>query len=208
MHTLTTHFVLGYHGCSATVAERLVAGDPFRPSRNETDWLGHGAYFWESDPDRALSWATDRFGDPANPDEPAVVGAVIDLGNCLDLTTRAGVMKIELAYRSFATQVARRGGAMPVNADQNHRHLDCAVINHLHDLTDPKNQAKPSESRTRPADTVRGVFIDGGEVYPGSGFSRRTHTQLCVRNTTCIKGVFHWRPENGPPTAAVTMLRA
>jgi len=32
--------VVGYHGCDAEVAERILDGTPFTPSRNDYDWLG------------------------------------------------------------------------------------------------------------------------------------------------------------------------
>jgi len=41
-----------------------------------------------------------------------------------------------------------------------------------------------------PVDSVRGVFVEGEEVYPGAGFREKTHVQLCIRNLDCIKGVF------------------
>ena len=72
--------VLGYHGCEKEVAEKLVAKQkPFKPSTNKYDWLGHGIYFWEDSPQRAFEWATQS----KNIENPAVIGAVIDLGVCL-----------------------------------------------------------------------------------------------------------------------------
>src|SRR5215470_14088035 len=70
--------VLAYHGCDAAVAERLLAGEPFRRSENDYDWLGAGVYFWEYGADRALQFARDqqRRGQVA---EPAVVGALVQL---------------------------------------------------------------------------------------------------------------------------------
>jgi hypothetical protein len=50
---LTTSFILGYHGCDADVATRLIEGEPFKASENDYDWLGPGIYFWESNPQRA-----------------------------------------------------------------------------------------------------------------------------------------------------------
>ena len=49
----------------------------WRPSANDYDWLGHGIYFWEHAPARALQWS-GRY--------QTVLGAVIQLGRCLDLT--------------------------------------------------------------------------------------------------------------------------
>lgn len=88
MSRLATTFVLGYHGCSLPTAERLLDGEPFKQSRNVYDWLGKGVYFWEANPLRALQFAKEqlerRGGKRA---KPGIVGAVIDLGLCLDLTT-------------------------------------------------------------------------------------------------------------------------
>jgi len=49
--------VIGYHACRNEVADRLLDGDPFRPSRNDWDWLGSGVYFWEFGHQRAHDWA-------------------------------------------------------------------------------------------------------------------------------------------------------
>ena len=58
MARLHTSFVLGYHGCSAEVGERVLAGAAdLSPSEQDYDWLGPGVYFWDSDPQRAWEWA-------------------------------------------------------------------------------------------------------------------------------------------------------
>ena len=55
MAGLLPGFLLGYHGCDEQVAENVLSGnDTLRPSTNDYDWLGHGIYFWESNPRRAL----------------------------------------------------------------------------------------------------------------------------------------------------------
>ncbi|TSA32147.1 MAG: hypothetical protein D4R64_16610 [Porphyromonadaceae bacterium] len=38
--------------------------------------------------------------------------------------------------------------------------------------------------------SVRGVFFEGKELYPNSGFREKNHIQICVRNPNCIKGYF------------------
>jgi hypothetical protein len=40
-------------------------------------------------------------------------------------------------------------------------------------------------------DSVRGVFVEGKELYPSAGFREKNHIQLCIRNPNCIKGYFH-----------------
>ncbi len=46
------------------------------------EWLGHGIYFWENDPQRALEWAQDG-SSKSKIKQPSVVGAVWNLELCL-----------------------------------------------------------------------------------------------------------------------------
>jgi hypothetical protein len=73
------------------------------------------------------------------------------------------------------------GEPLPVNRDRLRRPLDCAVIQHLHAIY---------EAEGRYFDSARGVFAEGAEIYPGSGFDAKTHVQIAVRRPDCIKGVF------------------
>jgi hypothetical protein len=167
------------------VAEELLVGEAFRPSDNDYDWLGHGIYFWESNPARALDFTKDIKSRSATIEIPYVVGAVIDLGYCLDLTSTSGINAVEKGYESFAQMMAASGSQMPKNSggpDLLLRKLDCAVINHIH--------ASLKNKHAQPLDTVRGVFIEGGQIYENSGFYRKTHIQICVSNLASIKGVF------------------
>jgi hypothetical protein len=190
LHKLASSFVLGYHGCDRAVAERLLAGASFKASTNDWDWLGHGTYFWETNPARGLEfanqlklWRHDQDLAPIN--DPYVVGAVIELGYCLDLMTSTGVQTVASAHRDFAAYCKRGNIQPPINSggrDSLFRRLDCAVINHLHSVRE--------SAVLQPFDSVRGVFIEGEPLYPGSGFYQKTHIQICVRNTSLIKGVF------------------
>ena len=47
------------------------------------------------------------------------------------------------------------------------RNLDCAVIEQVHNICRKK-------SKDSLYDSVRGVFLEGGEVYPGAGISDKT----------------------------------
>ncbi|WP_244878191.1 hypothetical protein [Blastochloris viridis] len=89
------------------------------------------------------------------------------------------------------------------NADRILRFLDCAVIKHLHSILD--NQSA-EDLQIEPFDTVRGMFTEGEQIYPGCGFKSRSHVQISVRNLDCILGIFIPRPypklpgpgKNGP----------
>jgi hypothetical protein len=179
--------VLGYHGCDRETGERLLRNEPFRKSENKWDWLGSGIYFWEANPDRAWEWAQELESDrkaEGQDFEPFVVGAVIDTGFCLDLISSNGSRLVEEAYGSFCAVVQASGAILPENTGRGlrNRKLDCAVINYIHTVREQSE--KPS------FDTVRGLFPEGDELYPNSGFRRQTHIQICVRNPTNIHGVF------------------
>ena len=194
MHELSASFILGYHGCDRGVAESLLNNEPFQPSSNEYDWLGSGVYFWEANPARGLHWARElqelRRGKPHAISEPYVVGAVIDPGYCLDLASSNGIEFVKAAYSDFKNYVEKSSGEMPRNqggANLLLRHLDCAVINHIH--------AVNHKAGRREFETVRGVFLEGRPIYDTSGFYEKTHIQLCVHSLKNIKGVF-WVPND------------
>jgi len=184
--------VLAYHGCDLKTAQELLGGSPFQPSRKDYDWLGAGIYFWENDVVRAYQWATEA---RRNFDCPSVIGAAIELGNCLDLTTQAGIEAVKLAHDQFITLAARKGVPIPENVDPAKqqsgdriiRRLDCAVMNYLYGI---RETAQESDPKSQPYTTVRALFPEGSELYPGAGFRDKTHIQICVREPEQILGVF------------------
>ncbi len=187
MHSLSTTFVLGYHGCDKTVGERLLKNEAFKKSENDYDWLGSGIYFWESNPDRALSWAHELGSrhKGKKPFEPFVVGAVIDLGFCLDLMTANGIIAVKEAYAGLIETAKSSKVPLPVNEggeDLLLRRLDRAVIQYLHEFR--------KQEKKVPFDTVRAAFTEAKRLYENSGFREKTHIQVCVTNPDKIKGVF------------------
>ncbi len=53
--------VLAYHGCDKSLAEKIITGqEQLWHSERPWDWLGHGIYFWEDSPTRALHWAQEE----------------------------------------------------------------------------------------------------------------------------------------------------
>lgn len=185
MHRLTTSFILGYHGCRKEVAEKLLAGGKFEPSDNDYDWLGPGIYFWQSNPRRAYQFAQEKRKREGSHWEPAVVGAVIDPGLCLDLTTDAGIGHVKAAHDVLVKLTQQAGFELPLNGggdDLLLRKLDCAVIRMLHDIRKTLD--------LEAIDTVSGIFAEGGRIYPTSGFFEKTHVQICVCNVKQLRGVF------------------
>lgn len=200
MARLHTSFVLGYHGCEERVASKVLKGKTeLQQSEKDYDWLGPGVYFWEADPVRAWEWAVEKVQRDGC-GKPAVVGAVLDLGNCLDLLSRESLSALSTAYRSWDALLKAaeleveegtdqvqgvvgakrpRNGGKDANGDLMLRNLDCQIIRHLHELTEDE-----------PFDSVRGLFTEGAAVFPGSSFKEKTHVQIAVRTMTCIKGTF------------------
>jgi hypothetical protein len=184
--------VLAYHGCSLETAQQLLGGSQFQPSTQDYDWLGAGSYFWENDVVRAYQWAIEP---RLNFDHPTVVGAVIELGNCLDLTTQSGIAAVKLAYDKFIRIAERDGTPIPENVnpakgsggDKILRRLDCAVMNYLYEIAQTAQESAP---QSQPYATVRAMFPEGSELYPGAGFRDKTHIQICVREPEQILGVF------------------
>lgn len=182
--------VTGFHSCDLELGIKLLNGEAdLRPSENDWDWLGPGSYFWEQDPSRALEYAVETAqGKQKNkkaPKIPFVIGAIIELGNCLNLVESTSLNILSDSYYNLKQMIDTRGLPMPVNKNQN-RALDCAVIKYIHQTN--TDTAKP------PYDTIRCAFPEGGEAYPGAMITSRLHIQICVCNPDCIKGYFLPRP--------------
>jgi hypothetical protein len=194
MYASPVSLLLGFHGSDESICERILSGQShqLRKSENSYDWLGHGIYFWEHNAARAKTFAQEQalrpLGRKTKISKPSVIGAVIDPGNCLNLLEASSIALVRDAYEYLCNLSERAGTPLPVNkhdastGELLRRGLDCAVIETLHKLN-------PGS----PFDTVRGVFQEGRELYPGAGFRSATHIQLCVRNPRCIKGNF--RPQ-------------
>jgi hypothetical protein len=199
MYTTKTGLILGFHGCDESIVDNILLGkEDLKQSDNTYDWLGHGIYFWENSPSRALEFARflrDHPQKAKNPIKtPAVIGAVIDLGYCLDFTDYANLQLLKDGYDLLMTAISKSGIKLankPIgeNRDLLLRDLDCAVIETLHSLRSPN-------SELRSFDSVRGVFWEGDDIYPNAGFKEKNHIQICIRNKNCIKGYFAPRQIN------------
>lgn len=201
MSRLATSFVLAYHGCEKSVADRAVSGEiDLLQSEKAYDWLGSGAYFWESDYERALAWAEEKVARKEYK-KAAVIGAVVDLGHCLDLMVRENIQLVKSAYLAFKAEQEASELSLPENRSVNGdpdkdrvlRYLDCAVIRHLHTAIE---RVPEPDRKVQTFDTVRGTFSEGDPLYPGCGYLEKTHVQIAVRNSDCIKGIFYPRNSN------------
>jgi hypothetical protein len=188
--------ILGFHGCDLSVALELASGrEQFRPSTNDYDWLGHGMYFWENNYQRALAFAKEKQQrDPNRYPNPTAIGAVLNLGNCLDLFDQNSRATLNDGFRQLSLMRELMQKPLPENQKVKGqsefllRYLDCAVVNTIHEAL--------IEDGDIPFDSVRGGFPEGEEVYPGSAFHMKDHIQISVRNPNCIKGFFWPRMAN------------
>ena len=182
--------VTGFHSCDRELAMRLLHGkDELRPSNNPWDWLGPGIYFWEHNPYRALKYAEEaaqlqqKFSGKIK--TPFVLGAIIELGNCMNLIESRSNSFVKIAHSVLLDSVCNIGGKMPINKGAN-RQLDCTVIKSTHELI--KRIGLPAY------DSIRCPFHEGGPLYEGANFTERLHIEICVRNPDSIKGYFLPRP--------------
>lgn len=190
MYSTLPNIVIGFHGCDKSVYEKILyKHEPFKLSKNEYDWLGSGMYFWEHNLERAWEWAkSGRTNPKLHIEEPAVIGAVIDLGFCLNLLDSYSIQMLKKQYGILVSKLEIVEATIPINKDIKGntdlllRYLDCAVIQDLH--------AERAKNKERPFDSVRGVFFEGNPIYETSGFREQSHIQICVRSPNCIKGFF------------------
>ena len=183
-HSAYQRFVFGYHGCDASVADQAVlTGKHLSPSENDYDWLGKGIYFWEHGPERAMEWAQEK-KKRGEIKKPAVVGALIHLGNCFDLLDIRSTSILAGAFEMLRNVLLADGQQIPENSgglDQLKRKRDCAVLNFL-----MKNFEETGISHQ----TVRGLFTEGPCAFDGSGIRLKSHIQIAVRDPACILGYF------------------
>jgi hypothetical protein len=192
MYSKRHNLIIGFHGCDESVRDKIVRGEERqRISTNDYDWLGHGMYFWEYNYTRALEYAKLIHKYPKRSNaiikKPSVLGAIIDLGECLDLLDTAYLNLVKESYFLLKESAQKAGFELPKNMpienenDLLIRKLDCAVIESVHYYSKEKGKV---------FDSVRSVFFEGDCLYENAGFKEKNHIQICVRNPNCIKGYF------------------
>lgn len=187
--------VLGFHGCDASVGEKILRGEAkhLTHSENSYDWLGSGIYFWENDPQRALEFArkghAKHKATKGHIAKPFVLGAVIDLGFCLNLLDRVALEELKEAHLTLLASYRTSTAPMPVNKGEGFgaRFLDRAVVETLHEA---RAFLDAIDGGFPPYESVRAAFPEGERLYDGAGFQAENHIQIAILNVACIKGYF------------------
>ena len=201
MYNSRSNLIIGFHGCDEKVQKSLLnQPNKIQGSDKPYDWLGHGMYFWENNFERALQWAKDkeRKGKIV---KAAVVGAVISLDYCFDLTDTNFINQLTQYFELMKDEYNQINKELPENKnvkqDKNKdlllRDLDCAVIEFMHQrITEEigKDLKEKGFSDYKVFDSIRGLFTEGGAAFPGAGIQKKNHIQICMRNNNCIKGFF------------------
>jgi hypothetical protein len=193
MYRAKPGLVFGFHGCDISIRTAVVLNEAeLLPSQNDYDWLGHGIYFWENNRLRAIQFAQELQAHVRKNKspiiQPATLGAVIDLGYCLDLMDAECLQLLRTSYEKLKRAYDNFGAKLPENkspAFSNEkliRELDCCVIQNFHESR--------QDLCLKPFDSVRSLFVEGEELYPAAGFNEKNHIQICIRNPNCIKGYF------------------
>lgn len=206
MYDNRTNTIIGFHGCGATIASKLInQPDDIKISTENYDWLGHGFYFWENNAARALEWAEEKKAR-GKITTPAIVGAVIQLGQCCDFLDSKFIRMIQHYHLLMLEEYKNADTQLPMNIDLAKdpnkdkllRILDCKTIEFMHSKIKTQiedDQATKGYSHFKKFDSTRGVFTEGGPAFEGAGIMEKSHIQICVRNFNCIKGFFKPRNE-------------
>jgi len=181
--------IVAYHGCDQTVVEHVVLQrGELQPSAERYDWLGKGIYFWEHGPQRAAEWAQER-ANLGKIQSPAVLGAIIQLGNCFDLLDTRYTEILTQAWPKFEKAWSSAGKPLPLNKSRDPRDVDkalrfrdCSLLNWTLD--------QMKSGGMEEFDSVRGLFQEGQTAFPDSEIRTRSHIQIAIRNPECIVGYF------------------
>jgi hypothetical protein len=210
LYRASDQLVLGFHGTTRAVSDSVLNGESdLQWSTGTSGWVGPGIYFWEWDYEHALQWAKDMverqnrrdmpLGKPAV--APGVIGVILRLGECLDLTQLGNLKREEIseAYCDLLRTRDLLSKPMPVNQDIRgvtdsvvpKRFLDSAVVASVH-------LARENTEQPRPFDSIRSAFQEGARLFEGSELRLKTHVQICVLNHNCILGYFRPRARKDP----------
>ena len=129
--------------------------------------------FGKITPDRALNFAIEQSKRKKSKiKDPAVIGAVIDLGYCLDLMDMANIVLVKETYHTIRAAADLADAKLPQNTspathahknDLLFRNPDCLVINSLHVTQDEE----------RPSIRLKAYLPKGENYMKTQGLEKR-----------------------------------
>ena len=150
------------------MAEKILSGESeLKSSSHSWEWLGDGVYFWENAPERALRWAIER-----EKEDPTVIGAIIQVGRCLNMMDKSSNLPVIQAYERVKELFDANRIPLAENKGKFH-YRDAIVLNYVHRI---------AEVNKAPYDTVRAAYIEGDPLFEGTEIRSDTHIQICVRD--------------------------
>lgn len=200
-----SRIVVCYHGCDKRLKEQILKRKTYLQAKHDMDpkaekdlWLGSGIYFYEENPEAARKWAwhyssRNRYNESPRIGEPAVLGAIIDLGECIDFASLDMVRSVKESYENvMLTEIELQD---LFNQSWGKRQLDHAVVDRICD---------EYQMDGKPVDTVRAPFVQG-DYIGDSNFREGTHTEICVRNPNRI--LYFFDPDREEATLDVNPSR-
>jgi hypothetical protein len=166
--------VTGYHGTSEKAALQILEGD-FKVSENSWEWLGHGIYFWQDAPYRALEWATEWLGRKGYKGPMGVIAAKIDLRNFIDLLDLKAMALLGSLAGDFLAQLEQDGRSLRNNPPLNR--LDCGLFNFATNVLG---------SQEIEVAGYRAACVEGERITPDSPIFDKSHVQIAVIDKTAI----------------------
>jgi hypothetical protein len=133
MYSIRSGLILGFHGCDQKNLHKVILGiESLKPSQNKYDWLGNGIYFWDNSISRAFEYASFLKNNPNRSKNPVSIpdamGAIINLGLCLDLLDYENLKYLLESYEILETTYTLSGVPMPRNRNVGNNNE--AFLNH------------------------------------------------------------------------------
>jgi len=154
LYSKRPNLIIGFHGCDQSIVEKVLNGkEELKRSTNDYDWLGEGIYFWQNSQERAIQYANEaKERKNSNITNPAVIGAIIDLGLCLDLLDYKHLQDVKRSYEVLKadSQNPLPENKMEIGGTKMLRYLDKTVIQSVHTARkDQYQKLQEMEARIR-----------------------------------------------------------
>jgi len=190
--------VRAFHATTADRVQSILANGFAEPRSAYSDsrWLGQGAYFFQESQLLAEQWASKLStlrGQPA-----VVLAAELDLTHCLDLLDASWHPVLKEAWERLREQCAADGRPVPDQAGFSVEGGRVKIRPFAREnITQPELDMRPGVNRLDhevfetavklleqgglTIESVRAIFVEGGEMYPHSWIFDEAHLAIAMR---------------------------